>query len=70
MKALFEEVLQGDLDPAIAFKVQKIYKATDKAIADLQIQQTTNDILLEALNEKKRRKGQKNATLGNARVMD
>ena len=69
VKALFEEVLQGDLDPAIAFKVQKMYKATDKAMAGLQIQQSTNDILLEALNEKKKRRGQENATLGNARVM-
>jgi hypothetical protein len=70
VKALFEEVLQGDLDPAIALKVQKIYKATDKAMANLQIQQATNNVLLEAVNEKKRRNGRKNETLGCARVMD
>jgi len=70
VKALFEEILQGDLDLVIASKVQKICKATDKAMADSKIQHTTNDVLLEAVNAKKARKYWKNQTWGYARVMN
>jgi hypothetical protein len=62
VKMLLEEILQGDLNTAIASKVQKICKATDKAMADSKIQRTTNDVLLEAVNAKKVRKDQKNQT--------
>jgi hypothetical protein len=60
VKVLFEEILQSDLDCVIVSKVQKIYKAIDKAMADSKIQYTTNDVLLEAVNTKKARKGRKN----------
>jgi hypothetical protein len=70
VRALFEEVLQGDLNPAVALRLEKICKTTDKAIADLQIQHTTSNILLKAVNERKARKGQKNQAWGYARIMN
>ena len=70
VKVLFEEILQGDLNPVIASKVQKICKATDKAMADSKIQHTKNNVLLEAVNAKKARKYWKNQTWGYAQVMN
>ena len=68
VKALFEEVLQGDLDPAIAFKVQKMYKATDKAMAVCKYSRVLMMFFLR-LSMRKRRGEVRKMLLGNARVM-
>jgi hypothetical protein len=70
VKDILDDVLQSDLDPVIALRLQKICKATDKAMADSQIQRTTSNVLLEAVNERKARKNRKNQAWGYARIMN
>ena len=53
---LFKWIIEGDyqLDPAIVFNIQKLWKGAAKAIANASIQRTTNVDLIEAELTKKK----------------
>jgi hypothetical protein len=69
VEQLVQQVLQGELNPAIAFQIRKLSKAASKAIANAVTQSTVNSELLTALKQKKSRTNRTNENYGYGRIM-